>query len=130
MAILVVDDDQTVREFIADYLEQSGYSVVKAEDGLRALQYLKENGEISLLLSDLCMPLMNGVELARASHQLRPRLPIILVSGYHESMDLSQIKPFVHAVISKPFDLDMIVETVVGAIRSVEKQPVFLHKSS
>jgi CheY-like chemotaxis protein len=130
MAILVVDDDQTVRDFIADYLEQSGFAVVKAEDGLRAIQRLKGNPEISLLLSDLCMPTMNGVELAKACHQLRPHLPIILVSGYHENFDLSQVKPFVHALVNKPFDLDTIVETIAGAIKTVEIRPVFLRRNS
>jgi CheY-like chemotaxis protein len=80
--ILVVDDDQIIRRLIRIYLERVGYVVLDAEHGEEALQLFKQHqGEITLLLSDVLMPKMDGLQLADAVLKLHPELPVLFISG-------------------------------------------------
>lgn len=78
--ILIVDDDPMVRRALSMVLTRSGYETVEAADGEQALD-LAERGELDLLLSDVSMPRMGGVELAERLVARRPGLPVLLVSG-------------------------------------------------
>ena len=80
--ILLVDDDDDVRNVAAAMLEELGYSVLTASSGTEALLALKNTIEIDLLLTDVAMPGMSGVELARRVRVLRPDLRIFFASGY------------------------------------------------
>ncbi len=83
--ILLVEDEKPVREMIHLLLESNGYQVLEAACGEEALDCFREHGkEIHLMLSDVVMPGINGLELARKLVRVRPRLKVILMSGYSE----------------------------------------------
>lgn len=80
--ILLADDDGPLRKFVATLLTQYGYDLIIASDGKEALQKaLDYDGEINLLLSDIEMPGMTGIELAIQLNQSRPKTKILLISG-------------------------------------------------
>lgn len=83
--ILVVDDEQMIRDFARDALELRGYSVMTAENGEEAVALFKErNGDIKLVLLDVAMPVMNGEETFRELRRIRPDVRAILSSGFSE----------------------------------------------
>jgi CheY-like chemotaxis protein len=82
LPILVVDDELPVRQLITLILVRDGFQVVEAEDGLSALSVLQKlNGELSLIISDVVMPRLDGISLCKKVKQEFPRIPVVLVSG-------------------------------------------------
>jgi PAS domain S-box-containing protein len=81
--ILVVEDESVVRSLVRRALEEAGYEVYQAPNGAAALEYVVANpGQIDLVLSDVVMPRMNGLELTARLREQAPRLPVLLMSGY------------------------------------------------
>ena len=81
--ILVVDDEFAILKLITALLKTSGYKTLSAMNGTEAFALFKEHeNEINLLITDIVMPEMDGVELAVQIHRLRPDLPVIFVSGF------------------------------------------------
>jgi CheY-like chemotaxis protein len=104
--ILVVDDESIVRTILERSLVEAGFRVLLATHGKEALSILEAAvSEISLVVSDLVMPVMNGVELTAAVAQRWPAIPVLLVSG---SPPLQWEGPF----LRKPFSLDQLVTAV------------------
>ena len=79
--ILVVDDEEALRELMVTHLERRGYAVESARDGLSGLQLLESGGRFDVLVTDLMMPYMNGVQLLREARRLDPRLEVIVVTA-------------------------------------------------
>ena len=100
--VLVVDDDNAVREVTVGLLVELGYDVVEAGSGGAALEVVQNRPDVDLMLLDFAMPGMNGAEVARAAHARRPGLPVVFVTGY------ADVEGMMHAgeqaVIQKPFD--------------------------
>lgn len=82
--ILLVDDEDLVREVLAAQLADRGHDVVQAEGGATALALLDAGEPVDLLVSDLSMPGMDGIALIREAHRRKPRLPAILLTGHAE----------------------------------------------
>jgi CheY-like chemotaxis protein len=82
--ILVVDDDPLIAMNTADMLADLGHVVIEANSGASALNILKSEDGIHLLITDYSMPKMNGVELATAAQEIRPSLAILIATGYDE----------------------------------------------
>jgi PAS domain S-box-containing protein len=80
--VLVVDDDPIVREIVTNQLEMAGYTVLSAPDGAAALAVLDTGTKIDLLISDLSMPGMDGLSLLREGRRRRPKLAVILLTGF------------------------------------------------
>ena len=80
--VLVVDDDAMVREVVACQMEELGYCVTQAGDGLEALAQLDGGAAVDLLISDFAMPGMDGLTLIREARRRRPKLPALLLTGY------------------------------------------------
>jgi PAS domain S-box-containing protein len=81
--VLLVDDDKDVRAVAAAMLDDAGYEVIEAGSGGAALEYLdREGGRVRMMIADLAMPGMSGVELAHAARRSRPDLPILFVTGF------------------------------------------------
>ena len=81
--ILVVEDDESVREFVCSALRTSGYAVYEAENGVAALELIREkNLTFDLLITDLIMPKMNGDELAANVKEMFPTASVLFTSGY------------------------------------------------
>lgn len=84
VTVLVVDDETMVRWAAADIFAELGFEVLEASDGVEALAILRERADVDLLFSDCRMPRMGGPELAAAAAALRPKLRIVLTTGYCE----------------------------------------------
>jgi DNA-binding NtrC family response regulator len=112
--ILIVDDEAKMRAILSLWLTRHGFSVLEAGCGEEALRICKESeGPIHLLLVDVVMPGMSGVELAPQIMALRPDIKVILMSGYRNDQIflnavLNPNTPFFH----KPFTLDALIEKV------------------
>lgn len=114
--ILLAEDDQAMRTYLARALENAGYDVVAVDRGSEALPYL-ETEEFDLLLSDIVMPEMDGIELAQRCAEVSPMTKVMFITGFaavtlRASREAPQAK-----VLSKPFhlrDLVMEVQRVFG----------------
>jgi excisionase family DNA binding protein len=110
--ILVVDDEDAIRDLMVAALGSKTREILTAGTGEEALEIAKRT-EVDLVLLDLSMPGMNGVDTFRELHGLRPGLPVIIVTAYPDSHLMAQaleIGPF--TMISKPVDLAQIQQTV------------------
>ncbi len=115
--ILVVDDDPAVLRMIAILLEGAGHTIMKASNGLEALLVYQSYAQhIDLLLTDIDMPQMNGVELAARIRATHPFASILLMTG---AVPLGAPLPASLLVLEKPFQRD----TLLGAVRSAFQQP-------
>lgn len=102
--VLIADDEEPVRRVASRLLARNGYDVREAANGADALRMLAAGkGEIDLLVSDIIMPEMGGLELARRVAADFPRLPILLISGYSDSHELGQSIPADLDLLQKPF---------------------------
>ena len=111
--VLLVDDEGAVRRFAGRVLEREGYSVWEARDGAEALDLLRQGGvSFEVVVSDIVMPRLNGVELMRALATSHPELPVILMSGYATAAlsDLGIVAPC--SILPKPFTPERLVEEV------------------
>jgi two-component system cell cycle sensor histidine kinase/response regulator CckA len=85
--VLVVEDEPALRRLISVSLEKRGYTVLVAEDGAEAIRTIENNaGQIDLVVSDIMMPKLNGLELMRKATLLRPEMQFLLISGYMEDI--------------------------------------------
>lgn len=118
--ILVVDDDVSVRGFTARALELDGHDVDQADDGDVALELIEAaEGRYDLVLSDIRMPAMDGIEMAKNAVKGYPDLKILLMTGYAEQRErASDISRIVIDVVAKPFSLAEIRDAVNRALVS------------
>jgi two-component system cell cycle sensor histidine kinase/response regulator CckA len=113
--ILVVDDEPALRRVAARLLEKLGYRVIKAAGGEKAVElFQKESPEIDLVLMDMIMPGMNGLQTMEQIRSLNSKVPIILCSGYGDGKGKS-LPPDV-GYLSKPYTLDVLSQKVAGAL--------------
>lgn len=108
--ILLAEDEQAMREYLARALERSGYEVVSVDRGTEAVPLL-EQGDFDLLLTDIVMPEMDGIELARHCSKVSPRTEVMFITGFsgvalRAGRSMPQAK-----ILSKPFHLkDLVLE--------------------
>jgi two-component system cell cycle response regulator CpdR len=109
--ILLAEDDESMRLFLAKALERAGYEVVAHDNGADALARLQQE-PFTLLLTDIVMPRMDGIELARHAAVLDPELKIMFITGFAAVTLNSEARPPKDArVLSKPFHLrDLVAE--------------------
>ncbi len=114
--ILVIDDEKSIRNVLKDILEYEKYKVELAVDGKDGLQKIKDNG-IDLVLCDIKMPEMDGMEVLEKALKSNPELPFIMISG-HGDIDtaVSSIKQGAYDFIQKPIDLQRLQITVKNAL--------------
>ncbi len=105
--ILLVDDEETVRGFLKRGLELDGHAVTLATDGADAMDRLAEaGGAFDLVLTDIRMPIMDGIALALAAKRDHPDLTIMLMTGYAEQRERAKnLEAIVADVLTKPFSL-------------------------
>ena len=120
--ILLVDDEEPVRGFLKRGLELDGHSVETAMDGSDALDRLTEEaGGFDLLLTDIRMPIMDGIALALSAKRDYPALTIMLMTGYAEQRERAKnLEAIVEDVLTKPFSL---AELRTGVKRVLEGRP-------
>ncbi len=109
--ILLAEDDDSMRGFLARALERAGYDVIAYDNGADAFARLKEE-PFTLLLTDIVMPRMDGIELARRASELDPDLKIMFITGFAAVTLNSELQaPKDARVLSKPFHLkDLVAE--------------------
>lgn len=112
--VLLVEDDQLVRESTREFLEALGYRVVEASDAREAIDLLQTHpSRIDLVLCDMMLPDMRGDQLLHALRQLRPTLPALLTSGYNH-LDFDDALTDLDFFIQKPYDLTTLSKTLDG----------------
>lgn len=116
--ILLCDDDDAVRAFVKRALELDGHPVMAAVDGAEGLDVLTaEEGAFDLLLTDIRMPMMDGIALALATARDFPELTILLMTGYADQRErAADLQALIHDVVTKPFSLDQIRASVAEAL--------------
>lgn len=116
--ILLVDDEEPVRSFLKRGLEIDGHAVMTAIDGADGLDRLvEENGAFDLLLTDIRMPLMDGIGLALAAKRDYPSLTILLMTGFADQRERAKgLDAIVADVLTKPFSLADLRATVARAL--------------
>jgi PAS domain S-box-containing protein len=115
--VLVVDDEENIREILAEILMNGDHDVVTAADGAEALHRLRENGDFDLVFTDLGLPGMNGYEVASEIKKIRPNLPVGLVTGWGATLDAEKARAHgVDLVISKPFRFEQVLSLVDEAL--------------
>ena len=116
--ILVVEDDASVRAFTARALMVDGHHVEIAEDGMEGLEILtREAGAYDLVLSDIRMTAMDGIEMAKEAKATFPSLRILLMTGYADQRErASDLERIVLDVVDKPFTLADIRSAVSRAL--------------
>ena len=110
MRILLAEDDDSMREYLARALERTGYAVTAVDRGTTALTILEDEG-FDLLLTDIVMPELDGIELAQRASVLHPRMRVMFITGFAAVTLQNGTMPPDAKVLSKPFHLrDLVME--------------------
>ncbi len=118
--ILVVDDEESMRVTLAANLELEGYEVVEASGGDEALRLSRER-PVDVVLADIRMPGLHGVELHRHLRREQPELPVVLMTAFaQESLVDEALAEGVFTVLQKPFDVAHLLRTLRSAVRAPE----------
>lgn len=118
--VLIADDEDSMRSLVARAIAMDGHDIVTAEDGAEALEILsRENGGFDLLLSDIKMPIMDGIALALTAARDFPDVTILLMTGFADQRErASGLDAIVHDVVTKPFSVADIRSAVARALAS------------
>jgi CheY-like chemotaxis protein len=115
--VLVVDDEENIREILAEMLMTGDHTVITAADGAEALHKLQGDPAIDLVFTDLGLPGMSGYEVAQEMKRLRPDLLVGLVTGWGATLDPEKARAHgVDLVISKPFRFEQVLGIVDEAL--------------
>jgi DNA-binding NtrC family response regulator len=120
--ILFIDDNHSMREMVAPTLAEHGYRVLSAGNGAEALGFLNrhENG-LRLVLTDIAMPMMDGLEILAAIQARRPGLPVILMSGSEDGAN-GTLPKGAAALLRKPFRLEELLAAIADALHAEAKR--------
>jgi two-component system, cell cycle response regulator CpdR len=120
--ILITEDEESLRRFVARALRLDGHETFEAGDGAEGLERLDE-GSYDLLLSDIRMPVMDGIELAHQASARFPDMKILLMTGYAEQRERADdLASKIVDVVPKPFALPDIRKAVARALAGVASQ--------
>ena len=120
--ILVVDDDTGICHQLAELLRCQGYRAVGVTSGAEALRYVEENDPPGLILLDLIMPEISGIEVLTTIHERHPDVPICLITAlYDEHLLRAALRLGAYDCVTKPMDLDYLKTTVL--VKMFEDRP-------
>jgi two-component system, cell cycle response regulator CpdR len=116
--VLIADDEDSMRALVARAVAMDGHDITSAQDGAEALEILmREDGGFDLLLTDIQMPVMDGIALALTAARDFPELTILLMTGFADQRErASNLNAIVHDVITKPFSVHDIRTAVADAL--------------
>lgn len=118
--VLIVDDVEQIRDGVSSIVESEGYRVYTASNGLKALDVLKNN-EIDLIVSDILMPEMDGIEMCNKIKELFPEMKFILISGggrevkvssSYDYLDTARKLTGINDILKKPFDPEELISLI------------------
>ena len=116
MRILVVEDDQIIREGISEYLSEFGYDIVQAKDGQEALKSF-ENYEINLVILDIQIPLLNGLEVLKEIRK-KSELPVLMLTAFNdEEYKINAFSSLADGYMEKPFSLPVLKVRIDSLIK-------------
>lgn len=117
-SVLLVEDNDDLRESVADILDQLGYRVRVAADGEQGLAALSAGGPVDLVISDVVMPGLSGQEMARRIRETQPELPILFISGYTDNVVLRHgLLEGTFAFLEKPFTAERLGSKIREVLR-------------
>jgi signal transduction histidine kinase/CheY-like chemotaxis protein len=117
VAILVLEDEEKIREMLVETLERSGHRVEAAADGLSGLARF-QGGQFDVVVTDLSLPERSGLDVARAVKQMRPGTPVILITGWGHLLDPARLaESGVDLTLVKPFRMERVLAVVGDALR-------------
>jgi len=116
--VLIADDEDSMRKLVARAITLDGHEAIAAQDGAEALEILvREEGGFDLLLTDIQMPVMDGIALALSAARDFPQMTILLMTGFAEQRERApNLDAIVHDVITKPFSVADIRTAVADAL--------------
>lgn len=121
--VLVIDDEMIILEMLRVLLASDGHEVIAISDGRKALELLAEGESFDLVITDLRMAPINGVEILEKAHTVRPELPSIVVSAYFSEENVAKVEALgCCSFVKKPFGIDDILAAIheaLGAEREV-----------
>ncbi|HNQ15474.1 MAG TPA: response regulator, partial [Pyrinomonadaceae bacterium] len=117
--ILVVDDEDHVREVTRATLEKFGYRVIVASDGAEALAAFSKNvDEVALVLTDLTMPVIDGCSVIRTIRKINPAALVIAMSGLMNAEQVGELRQLkVQDILTKPFSAENLLTSVSGSLK-------------
>nr|WP_281500644.1 response regulator [Kordiimonas marina] len=114
---MVVEDEESVREYVSRVLSMHGHSVLTANDGAEGVDLMSDH-HFDLLITDIAMPLMDGISLALKVRASRPHVPILMMTGYaNERQRAHNLSLLIEGVLSKPFSMDQLLSAVNDALK-------------
>jgi two-component system cell cycle sensor histidine kinase/response regulator CckA len=109
VTVLIVDDESNILDTLREQLAYFGYNIITACSGKEALQKAEEFKRIDILLTDIMMPYMNGIELAKKFNKLLPETKIFFMSGYtFPSLNVHELPKENYSFFEKPFSIDKL----------------------
>ena len=121
--LMLVDDEEMLRELLAEQLEEAGYRVLIAANGNEALALLAAGEAVDVLVSDLSMPGINGIAVIRAAQEARPGLPAVLLTGYASdgaALAVGEVVAGSYSLLRKPIHLKDLVDRVESLLAARE----------
>jgi two-component system, cell cycle response regulator CpdR len=121
--ILIADDEESMRTLVARAIAMDGHETVTAQDGAEALDILtRADGAFDLLLTDIQMPVMDGIALALSAARDFPDVTILLMTGFADQRErASNLNALVHDVVTKPFSVADIRTAVADALAAKKR---------
>src|SRR5260221_11831669 len=117
--ILVVDDEESIREIVSSMLATAGYKCHQAGSGLEALALLESGEEFELMLSDLMMANLDGIGLLERTKEKFPDMPVVMVTAVHDiSVALQALRNGAYDYLLKPFEREQLLATVRRALEN------------
>ncbi len=117
--VLLAEDDPAMRQFLTAALEKAGYGVTPCADGLEALEKLAEDSDYTLLLADIVMPGLDGIELSQRATEMYPGLKVMFITGFSGiAVGAAQREEIKARVLSKPFHLNDLVTQIEDILTS------------
>jgi two-component system, cell cycle sensor histidine kinase and response regulator CckA len=112
--ILLVDDEPSVLGFASLVLQQAGYNVLTAQNGVDGLnEFIKSKDRISCVVTDVQMPQMDGINMAKAIHSENPDLKVVFISGYAPTQELaSLVEDWSATYLTKPFTIESLAAAI------------------
>ena len=116
--ILVIDDDELVSEYLGALLEAENYDVMVLNEPMAALEYFKTYPDyFDLIITDQIMPVLTGVEIAQSILELRPDLPVLLITGYSEKISAENAESFgLSGFFPKPINENLFLDKINNLI--------------
>ena len=119
--VLLIDDETIILHVLTSYLKAWNFEVTAISDNRKAAETIKSKEQFDIMISDIRMFPINGIELLKLSKEIRPEMPVILVTGFGSKETFKQAEELgAFRCLSKPFEPSALLETVQEALKSKE----------